>query len=182
MTTYQFLTTAWRWNSTLLLFSALALVGYFLAFRRRGRPAYFGAALVICLFALVSPVSAWPTVIFSVRTCSAHPARAHCPRAFVVKFAAVVLASAPTRRLHSSVYQLDRRRWCDVALARARALQRGDNVEGHFRDSNYFAAINGKRVLVAGARPARGGTALTGRGNCLSVYRVHRLQHPGASF
>jgi putative membrane protein len=58
MTTYQFLTTAWRWNSSLLLFSALALVGYFLAFRRRGRPAYFGAALLTFLFALLSPVNA----------------------------------------------------------------------------------------------------------------------------
>jgi cytochrome c oxidase assembly factor CtaG len=58
MTTYQFLTTAWRWNSILLIFCALALAGYFLAFRRQGRPAYFGAALVIFLFALISPVSA----------------------------------------------------------------------------------------------------------------------------
>jgi putative membrane protein len=58
MTTYQFLTTAWRWNYILLLFCALALVGYFLVFRRRGHPAYLGAALVVFLFALVSPVSA----------------------------------------------------------------------------------------------------------------------------
>jgi cytochrome c oxidase assembly factor CtaG len=33
-------------------------VGYFLAFRRQGRPAYFGAALAVFLFALISPVSA----------------------------------------------------------------------------------------------------------------------------
>jgi putative membrane protein len=58
MTTYQFLTTAWRWNSILLLLTALALAGYFLAFGRRGRPAYFGAALFIFLFALISPVNA----------------------------------------------------------------------------------------------------------------------------
>jgi putative membrane protein len=58
MNTYQFLTSAWRWNSIPLLFSALALAGYFLAFRRKGRPIYLGAALVIFLFALVSPVSA----------------------------------------------------------------------------------------------------------------------------
>jgi putative membrane protein len=58
MTTYQFLTTTWRWSFLLLLFCALALVGYFLAFRRQGRPAYFGAALAVFLFALVSPVSA----------------------------------------------------------------------------------------------------------------------------
>jgi putative membrane protein len=57
MTTYQFLTTAWRWNSIPLLFCALALAGYFLAYRRRGRPAYLGAAIVVFLFALISPVS-----------------------------------------------------------------------------------------------------------------------------
>jgi putative membrane protein len=58
MTTYQFLTSAWRWNSILLISCALVVAGYFLAFRRQGRPAYFGAALVIFLFALISPVSA----------------------------------------------------------------------------------------------------------------------------
>src|SRR5467141_3530906 len=58
MTTYQFLTTAWRWNSIILLLCSLALMGYFLAFRRRGRPAYVGAALVVFLFALISPVNA----------------------------------------------------------------------------------------------------------------------------
>jgi putative membrane protein len=58
MTTYQFFTTAWTWNFTLLLFCALALVGYFFAFRQRGRPAYLGAALVVFLFALISPVNA----------------------------------------------------------------------------------------------------------------------------
>jgi cytochrome c oxidase assembly factor CtaG len=58
MTTYQFLTTAWKWNPTLLLLCALALAGYFLAFGLRGRPSYLGAALVIFLVALMSPLSA----------------------------------------------------------------------------------------------------------------------------
>lgn len=58
MTTYEFLTTTWRWSFLLLFFCALALVGYFLAFQRQGRPAYFGAALAVFLFALISPVSA----------------------------------------------------------------------------------------------------------------------------
>ena len=58
MTTYQFLTTAWKWNPTLLLLCLLALAGYFLAFGLRGRSAYLGAALVIFLFALISPVGA----------------------------------------------------------------------------------------------------------------------------
>ncbi len=46
MTTYQFFTTAWTWNSIVLILSALAFVGYFLAFGQRGRPLYFAAALV----------------------------------------------------------------------------------------------------------------------------------------
>jgi putative membrane protein len=58
MTTYQFLTAAWRWNYLPLIFCALALAGYFLAFRRRGRPAYLGVALVVFLVALISPLSA----------------------------------------------------------------------------------------------------------------------------
>src|SRR5437660_12653136 len=57
MTTYQFFTTAWTWNSILLLLSALAFVGYFLAFGQRGRPLYFAAALVVFLFAFISPFS-----------------------------------------------------------------------------------------------------------------------------
>ena len=57
MTTHQFLTTAWKWNPTLLFLCALALAAYFLAFGLRGRSAYFGGALVILLVALVSPLS-----------------------------------------------------------------------------------------------------------------------------
>ena len=41
MTTYQFFTTAWTWNSIVLILSAIALVGYFLTFGQRGRPLYF---------------------------------------------------------------------------------------------------------------------------------------------
>src|SRR5882724_11756465 len=58
MTTYQFFTTAWTWNSILLLLSAFAFAGYFLAFGQRGRPLYFVAALVIFLFTFISPFSA----------------------------------------------------------------------------------------------------------------------------
>jgi len=58
MTTYQFFTTAWAWNSVVLVISAVALVGYFLAFGRRGRRLYFAAALVVFLFAFISPFSA----------------------------------------------------------------------------------------------------------------------------
>src|SRR5438132_1933760 len=58
MTTYQFFTTAWTWNSIVLLLSAIASVGYFLAFRQRGRPLYFAAALFVLLLAFISPFSA----------------------------------------------------------------------------------------------------------------------------
>ncbi|HEX4638343.1 MAG TPA: cytochrome c oxidase assembly protein, partial [Chthoniobacterales bacterium] len=58
MTTSQFFTTAWNWNPVLLVLCAIAVAGYFVAFRLRGRPAYLAAALIIFLFALVSPLSA----------------------------------------------------------------------------------------------------------------------------
>ena len=58
MTTYQFLTTAWEWNPTLLFLCLLALAGYFLAFGLRGQPAYFVGALAIFLVALGSPLNA----------------------------------------------------------------------------------------------------------------------------
>src|SRR5205823_6002612 len=51
-------TTAWTWNSILLLLSALAFGGYVLAFWQRGRPVYFAAALVLFLLAFISPFSA----------------------------------------------------------------------------------------------------------------------------
>jgi putative membrane protein len=57
MTTYQFLTNAWKWNPVLLLLCALALAGYFLAFGFRGRSAHFVGALIIVLVALVSPLN-----------------------------------------------------------------------------------------------------------------------------
>ncbi|MGC1323709.1 MAG: cytochrome c oxidase assembly protein, partial [Candidatus Udaeobacter sp.] len=58
MTTYQFFTTAWTWNSIVLILSAVAFVGYFLAFGQRGRPLSFAAALVLFLLAFMSPFSA----------------------------------------------------------------------------------------------------------------------------
>src|SRR6476660_1054543 len=58
MTTYRFFPTPWTWNSVVLILSALACVGYFLAFGRKGRPSYFAAAVVVFLLALISPFSA----------------------------------------------------------------------------------------------------------------------------
>ena len=58
MTTYQFFTTAWTWNSIVLILIAIAFVGYFLTFGQRGRPLYFAGAVVVCLFAFISPFSA----------------------------------------------------------------------------------------------------------------------------
>src|SRR5438874_4686473 len=58
MTTYQFFTTTWTWNSIVLILSTLAFLGYFLAFGQRGRPLYFAAAVVLFLFAFISPFGA----------------------------------------------------------------------------------------------------------------------------
>src|SRR2546423_7406453 len=57
MTTYQFFTTTWTWNSIVLILSTLAFVGYFLTFGQRGRPLYFAAAVVVFLLAFISPFS-----------------------------------------------------------------------------------------------------------------------------
>ena len=53
MTTYQFFTTAWTWNSFVLVLSALGFVGYFVAFGQRGKPLYFAAALIAALSPMI---------------------------------------------------------------------------------------------------------------------------------
>src|SRR3954462_14295320 len=58
MTAYQFITTAWTWNASVLVLSAVVCLGYFLAFGQRGRSLYFVGALIVFLLALVSPFSA----------------------------------------------------------------------------------------------------------------------------
>src|SRR5689334_25317933 len=58
MTTYQFFTTVCTCNSIVLILSALALIGYFLAFGRRGMPLYFAGAVAVFLLAFISPFSA----------------------------------------------------------------------------------------------------------------------------
>jgi len=58
MTTYQFLTTAWTWNSIVLSLVLLSCVAYWLAFGRQGKPFYFAGAISVFLLALVSPLSA----------------------------------------------------------------------------------------------------------------------------
>lgn len=58
MTTYQFFTTAWTWNSIGLSLVILSCVAYWLAFGRQGRPLYFAGAIVVFLLAMVSPLSA----------------------------------------------------------------------------------------------------------------------------
>jgi putative membrane protein len=58
MTTYQFLTTAWTWNSIVLSLVILSCMGYWLTFGRRGKPFYFASAIVVFLLALISPLSA----------------------------------------------------------------------------------------------------------------------------
>jgi putative membrane protein len=58
MTTYQFFTTAWTWNWIVLSLVILSSVGYWLAFRRLGRPLYFAGAIGVFLLALASPLSA----------------------------------------------------------------------------------------------------------------------------
>ena len=58
MTTYQFFTTAWTWNSIVLSLVVVSSVSYWFSFGGRGRPLYFAGAVVILLLALISPLSA----------------------------------------------------------------------------------------------------------------------------
>jgi cytochrome c oxidase assembly factor CtaG len=58
MTTYQFFTTAWTWNSIVLISTVFAFAGYFVAFGQRGRPLYFAAAVAVFLLAFISPFGA----------------------------------------------------------------------------------------------------------------------------
>jgi cytochrome c oxidase assembly factor CtaG len=58
MTTYQFFTTAWTWNSIVLSLVVVSCVGYWFCFGRRGRPLYFVGAVVVLLLAFISPLSA----------------------------------------------------------------------------------------------------------------------------
>ena len=58
MTTYQFFTTAWTWNSIVLILSALAFVGYFLAFGNEAGPSISLLRSCVFLLALISPFSA----------------------------------------------------------------------------------------------------------------------------
>ena len=58
MKSSQFFTHAWQWNPALLLICAAGICGYLAAFGRRGRARYFAAAVIIFLFALLSPLAA----------------------------------------------------------------------------------------------------------------------------
>jgi len=58
MTTYQFFTTAWTWNSIVLSLVFLSCVTYWIVFGQQGRPLYFAGAVIVFLLALVSPLSA----------------------------------------------------------------------------------------------------------------------------
>ncbi len=151
MTTYQFFTTAWTWNSIVFILSAVALIGYFLAFGQRGRPLYFAAAVVVFLLALISPFSA----LANGYLFSAHMVQ-HILLVLIVP--ALLLLSLPRSfSLRPPVTSLTH------------------PVIGWIAGVGV-ASINGKRLLVAGARAARGATPFTARGDYLPLYRLRGLQ------
>ena len=177
MTTYQFFTTAWTWNSILLTLSAVAFVGYFLAFGQRGRPLYFAAALVVFLLAFISPFSA----LANGYLFSAHMIQ-HILLVLIVP--ALLLLSLPRSfSLRPPLIYLSRplvgwvagvgAMWLWHAPTLCNAAATSTDCLG---DSDNFASIDGKRVLVAGAGAARGATAFTAGGDCLPLYRLHCLQ------
>src|SRR5438132_13558025 len=58
MTTQQFLTSAWTWNTTALVLSCVALIAYVWAFGLNRRILYLLAGLGVFVLTLVSPFSA----------------------------------------------------------------------------------------------------------------------------
>jgi putative membrane protein len=58
MTTQQFLSSAWTWNTAVLVLSAIALVAYLLAFGPNRRIPYLIAGLGVFVLTLVSPLNA----------------------------------------------------------------------------------------------------------------------------
>ena len=123
MTTYQFFTTTWTWNSIALALSALSFVGYFLAFGQRGRPFYFAAAAVVFLLVFISPFSALANgYLFSAHMVQHHPPRADRSRATVAKSSTVLLTSFFPHLSYSSTDRVGCRSWSDVAVARTHTV------------------------------------------------------------
>lgn len=58
MTTQQFLTSAWTWNTAGLVFGGVALTAYLWAFKVNRRSLYLLAAFAVFLLALMSPLNA----------------------------------------------------------------------------------------------------------------------------
>ena len=177
MTTYQFFTTAWTWNSIVLILSAVAFVGYFLAFGQRGRPLCFAAAVVVFLLAFVSPFSA----LANGYLFSAHMVQ-HILLVLIVP--ALLLLSLPRSfSLRSPLSYLTHPLigwgagvgamwlWHAPALCNAAVTSRTVSTI-----QTTSLLLMGSRVLVAGPRAARRATAFTAGRNCLPVYRLHCLQ------
>ena len=123
MTTYQFFTTAWTWNSILLTLSAVAFVGYFLAFGQRGRPLYFAAAIVLFLLAFISPFSALANgYLFSAHMVQHILLVLIVPALLLLSLPRSFSLRPPLTYLRSSNNRMGCRSWCDVAVARAHTL------------------------------------------------------------
>jgi hypothetical protein len=171
MTTYQFFTTAWTWNSILILLSALAFVGYLLAFRRRGRPVYFAAALVVFLLAFMSPFSA----LANGYLFSAHMVQ-HILLVLIVPALLLLSLPRPFSLRPPLTYLTHPLIGWNAGVGAMWLWHAPSHVEECLSDSNDFPSINGNGVLVAGPGAARRATAFTACRNCLPVYRLHCLQ------
>ena len=177
MTTQQFLTSAWTWNTTALVLSGVALIAYVWAFGLNRRILYLLAGLGVFVLTLVSPFSA----LANGYLFSAHMVQ-HILLVLIVP--ALLLLSLPRSfSLRPPLTYLSHPLigwiagvgamwlWHAPTLCNAAAT-----LEDCLGDPDHFASNNGKRVLVAGAGAARGATAFTARGDCLPLYRMHCLQ------
>ena len=122
MTTQQFLTSAWTWNTIALVLSGVAFIAYVWAFGLNRRIPYLLAGLGVFVLALVSPFSA----LANGYLFSAHMVQ-HILLVLIVP--ALLLLSLPRSfslrpplTILSSTDRMDCRSRCDVAVARAHTL------------------------------------------------------------
>ena len=177
MTTYQFFTTAWTWNSIVLTLSAVAFVGYFLAFGQRGRPLYFAGAIVLFLLAFISPFSE----LANGYLFSAHMLQ-HILLVLIVP--ALLLLSLPrsfSLRPPLTYFSHPLIGW--VAGVGAMWLWHAPTLCNAAATSRTVSAIQTTSLLLMGSvfwwqvlAPTRGATAFTARRDSLPLYRLHRLQ------
>ena len=177
MTTQQFLTSAWTWNTTALVLSGVALIAYVWAFGLNRRILYLLAGLGVFILTLVSPFSA----LANGYLFSAHMVQ-HILLVLIVP--ALLLLSLPRSfSLHSPLTYLSHPLIGWVAGVGAMWLWHAPTLCNAAATSRTVSAIQTTSLLIMGSvfwwqvlGAARGATAFTAGRDRLPLYSVHCLQ------